>query len=80
MQQVLSAATTNWSENVDAPEAKYPLPFMLNSEEYVSLRVLLPEKTPSKKHQNNDTEKKEKKLKNTSIRKAITMKSLIKPT
>jgi hypothetical protein len=49
MQQVLSAATTNWSENFDAPEAKCPLPFILNSEEYVSLRVLLPEKNTFKK-------------------------------
>ncbi len=49
MQQVLSAPTTNWPENFDAPEVKCPLPFILNSEEYVSLRVLLPEKTPSKK-------------------------------
>jgi len=49
MQQVLSAATTNWSENFDAPESKCPLPFILDSEQYVSLRVLLPEKNTSKK-------------------------------
>jgi hypothetical protein len=48
MQQVLSAATTNWAAKFDSNEPKCPLSFALDPEQYVSLRVLLPEKSTSK--------------------------------
>ncbi len=49
MQQVLTIATNNWATTFNTHESKCPLSFDLNPKEYVSLRVLLPEKTISGK-------------------------------